>query len=190
MAKKTILFLASTIFLVGCASRSIFDYSVEELLAAVQIEQSDFDTSITVKSINIRQQTKQGSILFVPQIDYENFFLRSYVNRSTKEVTLHQLYVGVSYRGDWRFYQSANLQGGQSLPFTEIDRSVVSCADSDLTGCRLSEDFGITLSDQIFSGAMESGLTLRVNTSSSGIANTYSIPASMFRAQKSAIDRL
>lgn len=187
---KTILIALLSIILSGCAARSIYDFSHEELLSSIAIDQSEFSNSITIRSINISQQTTQGSILFVPLIDYENYFLRSYLESESKKVTLHQVYIGIMYRGDWRFYRSANLIGGQSLPFTEIDRSVVSCADSELTGCRVSEDFGITLNEQLFSNALENGLTFRVNSQFSNIHNTYTIPASVFKAQLTAIERL
>lgn len=190
MASRIIICIIAVSMFAGCATKSIFELSVDELANSVIIDQSDFRETIVIRSINITQQRSQGSVLFVPQFDNENYFLRSIINRQSGELIAHQIYVSVSYRGDWRVYRSANILGGEILDFTQIDSNVISCADSELTGCRISEDFAVNLTQMQFTNATQHGLTFRANTRYSDRFNDYTLPASLFQAQAQVISNL
>jgi len=190
MIRKISMMIAMVTILAGCATKSIHEFTVEELANITEVDRSDFSESIVVRGINIRQQSSQHSVLFVPQTDYENIFLRSIVERDSRKIVAHQVYVSISYRGDWRFYRSANLAGGESLDVTEISSNVITCADSALTGCRLSEDFAINLTQAQFESGVQNGLTFRANTDFSDRFNDFSIPDTVFKAQARVLEGL
>lgn len=49
----------------------------------------------------------------------------------------------IMYRGDWRYYSSAILRGGESVVATFDNRKVVSCSGSRYGGCSLREGFRV-----------------------------------------------
>lgn len=172
------------------ALRPIESFSIEELVTEAEVDISDYSDIITIRSMPIYQQSSQASISrLLPIIDSEQFFLRSFVSKST-EVVSHQVYVHISYRGDWRFYKSANKLGGNALDFLEIDRSVISCANTTLSGCLLSESFGIGLSSGEFREASTFGLRFRSNTNFSDRFNDFYIPPNVFKSQLQVIEGL
>ena len=98
---------------------------------------------ITISCVSLRKEVSVVTDEFEPFItingieDYIGddlkgaFFLRSFINKKTKDVT-HQLYIYCTYHWNWRFYNSAHLSGGKALEFTEIRRDF-NCTDGICT---------------------------------------------------------
>jgi hypothetical protein len=63
----------------------------------------------------------------------------------------------------WRFYQSADFEGGVPADFVSIDRSVTDCSSSSVGGRYLEEDFGISLSDRFLRQHLHTGFSVRAN---------------------------
>jgi hypothetical protein len=162
--------LLAALTLSGCAAMGL---GPTPLRLTPQIESSEFETSTKITGVEARLSENDP---------WSRQFLRSWIDKKTGEVT-HQLYVFQSYAGDWRFWQGANGEDAQSLPFTEISRDVGSCAH----GCTLYESFGVSLPDTLLrahaagyrvKAYAKSGLTMVVFVSPEQIASQLQAVAS------------
>jgi len=128
MNRKTVIlvliFFLSAIF---CSCASLMGVSLRE---QVEIKSDEFEPNITINGIELP----------IDNNPYEQYFLRSFVNKKSKSV-LHQLYVNYTYAGDWRFFNRAYAKGSKELKFTGIKRDV-NCSSY---GCSYNEHFGITI---------------------------------------------
>ena len=66
---------------------------------------------------------------------------KAFVGSIKRAGTVGQASIGgfVGYSGEWAFYESAILKGGEQVEFRSYNRKVVSCR----YGCTYSESFGI-----------------------------------------------
>ncbi len=62
---------------------------------------------------------------------------------------------GITYQGDWRFYNSALFKGGDPADYTVLSRDVVGSCSSD---CRVREAFEIDLTPANISKHVENGI--------------------------------
>ena len=127
---------------------------------------------ITISCVSLRKEVSVVTDEFEPFItingieDYIGddlkgaFFLRSFINKKTKDVT-HQLYIYCTYHWNWRFYNSAHLSGGKALEFTEIRRDF-NCTDGI---CTYYEHFGADISDEFLRKNTE-GFSVKISAKS------------------------
>lgn len=124
-----------------------------------------------IRSLPALQRVKVDSSQFEPQINltgvdvsYEGnednrFFIRSWIDKTTRRAT-HQLYVVNYYGGGgWEFWQSARGEDSRPLAFTQISQDVLSCGSY---GCSHSEHFGIDLSDALLKQRRATGFALKI----------------------------
>ena len=150
---------------------------------------------ITISCMSLRKEVSVVTDEFEPVItikgieDYIGddlkgaFFLRSFINKKTKDVT-HQLYIYCNYRWDWRFYNSAYLSGGKALEFTEISRDV-SCTNGI---CTYYEHFGVDISDEFLRKNTE-GFSVKISAKSGDNA-VINVKSNQVIEQLKEIDKL
>jgi hypothetical protein len=108
--------------------------------------------------------------------------LRSWMDRDTKAVT-HQLYVNVSYSGDWRWYYRAADDHADDLVTEKIGSSVPSC----VAGCTLSETIGVELPDALLRSRASKGFQIKLSAKS-GDALILDLTPAMIGSQLRAVD--
>jgi hypothetical protein len=107
------------------------------------------------------------SAMFVGPVESKNPFggtfrmwrLRTWIDKSNLQTT-HQLYVDVSYTGNWRFYERASDDHARDLPLSKISQNLGSC--SSVLGCDHSETVGIDLSDGQLRAAATTGMEVKL----------------------------
>ncbi|MEE2795623.1 MAG: hypothetical protein VX512_12395 [Pseudomonadota bacterium] len=88
----------------------------------------------------------------------------------------------VSYSGEWRYYNSAILRGGEAVEGIFNDRDVVSCRGSRYSGCSLREGFQLLPSaEQIEKYALNGMLSIQLRARS-GAPVVLEIPVSHIEA--------
>ena len=161
---------------------NVYEASVEELMAMGSIQDTQYDSIIIFTGARIVQNTQRGFLGLTN--DREQFYLRSFEskNQSVDLPIRHQLYAQVTYYGNWRYYDSANKVGGDSMEVESLSQDVLNCRDSELYGCSFLEIFSISISvDEIEKMRVE-GLNIRVNTDFRDTYNVFNIPATVFEA--------
>ena len=98
-----------------------------------------------------------------------------------------QIVGNIFYNGDWRYYNSAILRGGDVVKSSFADRNVVSCSGSRYSrGCSLSEGFTLMLTDdQIENFAVDGKVAVQMRAQR-GEAVIVEIPVAYIRAVKEA----
>ena len=150
---------------------------------------------ITISCVSLRKEVSVVTDEFEPFItingieDYIGddlkgaFFLRSFINKKTKDVT-HQLYIYCTYHWNWRFYNSAHLSGGKALEFTEIRRDF-NCTDGI---CTYYEHFGADISDEFLRKNTE-GFSVKISAKSGDNA-VINVKSNLVIEQLKEIDKL
>jgi len=150
---------------------------------------------ITISCVSLRKEVSVVTDEFEPFItingieDYIGddlkgaFFLRSFINKKTKDVT-HQLYIYCTYHWNWRFYNSAHLSGGKALEFTEIRRDF-NCTDGI---CTYYEHFGADISDEFLRKNTE-GFSVKISAKSGDNA-VINVKSNQVIEQLKEIDKL
>ena len=150
---------------------------------------------ITISCVSLRKEVSVVTDEFEPFItingieDYIGddlkgaFFLRSFINKKTKDVT-HQLYIYCTYHWNWRFYNSAHLSGGKALEFTEIRRDF-NCTDGI---CTYYEHFGAYISDEFLRKNTE-GFSVKISAKSGDNA-VINVKSNQVIEQLKEIDKL
>lgn len=111
--------------------------------------------------------------------------VRAFKDRSSAK-TGRQLHVVVRYDGKaWRYYRSASFAGGVEIPTTRI-ASRPSCAAGS---CSLTEELGVTLSEEQWRQAAERGLSVRLNAQALNAPLIIEVPASYVQAVDAAVSK-
>jgi hypothetical protein len=97
-------------------------------------------------------------------------FLRAW--KASDGTFSYQIYVADTYRGDWRFYDSAHDRDGNQLKTVQIKRKVDSC---DRYGCEHTEHVGLTVTKKYLQQRLNEGLSFKV--SGSGGDEIFDLPA-------------
>ncbi len=140
---------AIALALSACATTGSHDATTAYGVAsAVTVESDPYDQIVRYRGPSLRESQFAG--------DYSDYFLRS---RMIGDEWVHQIYVSIGWRGEWRHYNRASLLGGEAVEFTRIGSHVEGC--SGYSGCFLREIFGATLSDDQLSRGAIYGIAVR-----------------------------
>lgn len=86
---------------------------------SVRIKNDNFSDKIKIIGMEVVKE-KQTLV----NVERERYYLRSWVNKETKEVK-HQLYYSIDYNdSEWRSFHRAALKGGDQLEFDRISTDV------------------------------------------------------------------
>lgn len=164
---KRILVLAIALVMAGC-STNMANKSPDYIASKVERQDSEFDSSVTY--LGPVHSTSQQRGLFS---DSQYVRLRAFENKETGKMQ-YQIYVVVSYVGNWRYYESASFVGGDTVKAAGVNRKVNFCQASGM--CSHNEDIIINITPQQLVQAQGKGLKFRVN-SRQGINSELSVPA-------------
>lgn len=130
--------------LFGCASRTQLDVAPtaqdSALVAQTQLRVVDDQFATTIQVV--------GAAYTPPDTKTERIALRSMIDKRSHDV-MHDVIVVDNYNGDWRFWESANGEGGEPLQFASWSRDVEHCAGGRYGFCMLRETFGAFLTDSL-----------------------------------------
>ena len=115
---------------------------------------------------------------------FRQWNIRSWLDRDTKATT-HQLYVTVSYDGDWRFYDRAADDSATDLRVTKIGTKVVYCSAGS---CLVSEFVGVDLPEATLKAKAGTGFQIKISAKS-GDSLVLEISAAQITAELKAIER-
>jgi hypothetical protein len=115
---------------------------------------------------------------------FRQWNIRSWLDRNTK-VTTHQLYVTVSYDGDWRFYDAAADDNANDLAVTKIGTKVVYCSAGS---CLVSEFVGVDLPEATLVAKAATGLQIKISAKS-GDSLVLDVSPAQITAELKAIER-
>jgi hypothetical protein len=115
------------------------------------------------------------------------WMIRSFVDKATGTRT-HQLYVDVTYSGNWRFYQIASDETATDLPVTVINREVGDCSN-ELFGCGFSETIGVELPEAALRGHAGTGYQIQ-QQAKSGHSQVLVVTKEQIQQQFAKIDQL
>ena len=119
-----------------------------------------------------------------PSINFDSnsFALVMAVNRNG-EVGDVMIGGSIFYSGDWRFYNSAILRGGEEVAGVFEDRDVVSCRGSRYSrGCSVREGFRLMPTDEQIAQYAENGVLAIQLRSRSSNAIVVNIPVAHIEA--------
>lgn len=123
-----------------------------------------------------------------PKIDFggSSFALVALVVKNGNPSNI-QIVGNIFYNGDWRYYNSAILRGGNEVESSFTDRNVVSCRGSRYSrGCSLSEGFTLMPTDaQIENFAVDGKVAIQIRAKR-GEAVIVEIPVAYIRAVREA----
>jgi hypothetical protein len=162
------------LFVGGCAALGGAPQTVGD---SVQVESDQFSKDITLTGVGVLINPLGGTV--------RKWFIRSWINKDTHAVS-HQLYVSISYTGDWKFFQWAADDTSKTLEVVKIDSHVDSCSGGFL-GCDLSETVGITLDDATLRGRATQGYQIKLSAKS-GDALILDISPEQITKQLAAVD--
>jgi hypothetical protein len=150
MKIKFLTTLILCIGLQGCITApASTEISAQEYRARIVITDDEF-TKIT---------TFKGTNLLPGGLD-NYFFVRAFKDERNNKFN-YQIYVNVTYYGEWIHFSSAYDSNGEVLDFSIIDRKVNSCLSS--TGkCILNEVIGINMTQEQFEKYVTSGIKFKI----------------------------
>ena len=108
--------------------------------------------------------------------------LRTIIDKKTG-IAADQLYVDLSYVGDWKFFNRASDENAHELKVRQIDRSVGGCYG----GCSLYEAVGIDLDDAVLRAHAKTGYRIKLSAHS-GDALILPITPAMIAEQVRVVD--
>ena len=138
---------------------------------------SNFDKDIIYKSpiyrssdelyeSNFGKDLVQATLLMKPNIQEEiNLMFRAWENKKDGSKR-YQIYFIKHYKGDWRYYQTANFTDGSVHELTLIDKSVDNCRGGV---CKFTEIFGLNMPKDILvqnSQPINENIKIRLNAKS------------------------
>ncbi|MFW1974128.1 hypothetical protein [Acinetobacter bereziniae] len=162
------LIIISFIMLQGCAINPNSN----------QITAQQFEQSISISTDNYTKiTTLEGPKLFPGGLN--NYFLvRAFKSHKNQEI-MYQIYINVTYYGDWINFNSAFDNRGTQLNTDVIKKNVSSCIAS--TGkCILNEVVTINMTLDEFESNMASGIDFQI--SGQGGSRKYFIPPNYIQA--------
>ncbi|HEX6939978.1 MAG TPA: hypothetical protein VF158_11240 [Longimicrobiales bacterium] len=168
-------YAAPMLAVVFSACAAMFPLYTYQPRNVVEVQDSEFEPHVTFVGVEVPYDTSYAANVH---------FLRSWLDKKTGAL-YHQLYVVNYYRGDWRFWRSANNANAEPLDFVSIERDVVSC--SGYGSCLHSETFGISIPHDALL-ANRDGYSLKVYAQS-GRSMVLRITARQIAAQLEAIAR-
>jgi hypothetical protein len=181
---RPLFLLSALLLLASCAAGP----TAPQPRQFVLVEDSQFEPAVRFLGVQSVQR-QQG---FQAPVDNTiSFNIRSFVPRTgPSNQRIHQLYVLINYSDfNWRFYDSGRDQDARELPFTRIDRQVLTCAGSTAgRGCLYSEIFGLTLTEADLRRAMNQGQDYCVQARGRGARTVLCLTPGMIRAQFDEID--
>jgi hypothetical protein len=131
-----------SVILLACSRVNYLSAPPEVVRSATTVTKTDFDKFINVVGPRVRDESQSpGRFIINTFIDY---YLRGWLDPKT-DIKVHQLFVEILYYGEWRYYDSADLRGGERAKFVLIDRAVGQCQRGQ---CGLWERMGIELSHE------------------------------------------
>lgn len=165
---KILSVVAILLALAGCASSQ-----APTRISGVQDDQ--FGKNITIS----------GAMLYVNPLGgtSRSWLIRSWVDKSTHEVS-HQLYVDISYVGDWKYFQTAADDTARTLNVSRIDSHVGNCSG----GCSLSETVGIELDDATLRAKSKQGYAIKLSAHS-GDALVLTVSPEQINLQLAEVDK-
>ncbi|MCO6353261.1 hypothetical protein GBO14_00560 [Pseudoalteromonas shioyasakiensis] len=175
--KKLLIILVSLI--AGCKSAPPIDtLSKQYLYDNSGVSTSEFDRNITIQAIPINDTLTRGLTL-----DIFTYYLESKVNKETQSVS-HSLVFGIKYHQDWRYYDSLNFSGGETINSYVIKRDVESCSTNMFTGCTFHEIVSFTILEAELKEAIKNGgLKFRINSRFKNIFTIGLFPPNYIEAQ-------
>lgn len=149
------------------------------------IKDDEFEPQITIIGNELGRTESQEQI---GSTSYKNirsaFFLRSWMNKKTAQVT-HQLYVTAFYRDKhWRFWGAASDDTSASLSVVKIASEASNCSDR---GCFYQETFGVELTDEFLRIRRDNGFRLKLRAKS-GAEDIVTVSATQIVSQLRAVD--
>lgn len=114
---------------------------------------------------------------------FRNFFIRSWVDKKTGSVS-HQLYVDITYDGEWKFFEWAADDTATSLNVVKIDSHVDNCHN----GCSFEEILGIELDDATLRSRVNAGYPIKLSAKD-GTAIFLKVAPEQIKAQLEAVDK-
>lgn len=114
---------------------------------------------------------------------FRSWLIRTWIDKKTQKVT-HQLYVEISYIGEWKYFQMASDDKATSLHVDRISTHVGNCSG----GCSLDEAIGISLSDAELRARLGQGYPIKISAKS-GDALIIVVSPEQIRLQLEAIDK-
>ena len=174
-----VVFVALLLSACGAIPPSGYHFSADGKLVEnmPQIENDQFSSSATVVGLS-QFDNPFGGVS-------KQWFLRSFVGKESHVVT-HQIYVSISYLGDWITISLAATDQAQSLPVTRIDSQVGSCSAGL---CSLSEAVGLGISDAMLRARAQTGFQVKL-TGHSGASFVIDITPEMITKQLLIVDRV
>jgi hypothetical protein len=122
--------------------REMFERTPEQILPLIQLSGDSMDPSLKVSTFGVSKLVSKG---LLASTTYENSFLRGFVNKSTRAVSI-QVYHSAVYTGsNWYHLNRATFEDADGLKETSLDRinSDVACGRY---GCTYSEDVAFDIS--------------------------------------------
>jgi hypothetical protein len=123
--------------------------SPEQISWLVSVQDDPLETSAVISTEPFFKK-KQGLFGTVSS----DKFMRAIVDKKSGAIS-YQLYIWVSYYGDWQFFDQVNLETSSGpLPAKTrvLDRNVVSCAASRFAGCLMSEHLAVDVDEAVLRG--------------------------------------
>jgi hypothetical protein len=113
---------------------------------------------------------------------FRSWKIRSFIDKKNGSVS-HQIYVDISYLGNWQYFNSASDDTAKSLDVRKIDSQVGSCSSM----CNLEEVIGIDIDDATLITHKDTGYNIKINARS-GASLIITISAEQINLQLAAIN--
>jgi hypothetical protein len=166
-------------FMIGMAllvlTHPAFSEVADKDLKIQSIQNDKFSQAITIN----------GSVLSVNPFAgiSRSWFIRSFYDKES-HVAAHQLYVKISYLGDWNFFNFADDENARSLKVNNIGSRI-----NDCTGmCDFDETVGVDLDESTLRAKAQAGYEIKLSAKS-GESFVLKISSEQIRAQLLAIEQ-
>jgi hypothetical protein len=161
------------LLLAGCASTPAPPITAENTATQTSVRDTQFDSSAGFVGPAVSQRAERENT---------TWRMRAWKDKATGLIS-RQLYASIYYSdGRWRFYRTANFEGGDSVNVVSID-SRPSCGRY---GCTHTETVGVPISADKWALAASGRLTVRIN-SRAGAHTFITIPAEYAQGFDAAI---
>ena len=140
------------------------------------IEDDKFDPAVKITGFELYTNPFGGTT--------RSWAIRSWVDKHSHTV-VHQLYVEISYLGDWKFFHTAFDDTARSLEVVEIKRDTGDCS---LGQCSLYETIGLQLDDSVLRSRLQQGYSVKISAKS-GDSLVLDISPDQIRLQLDAVDK-
>lgn len=145
----------------------------------VPVSQLSSHTLANNAKVEGKSSFDKSLVVYTPYVGnmWREYTLRGFVNKKDGNVSVIQVYITLNYSKNWRFYERADTDDGQSKSLTVIKRDF----DCSQYGCSYNEVVALNLSKDYLLSKKDSGFKFRIVNRNSSYPLVFEVPSNVIQ---------